>query len=481
VNTASPFQVYFRILVVSILVALVGLSAVPRMLTILQSGAYQSAAAGDYYNAARLTAGIAEYYPWQPDLLIQAARFAYQAGKPQLTIQYFERAAVNSYLTIDDLILLGKAYQQNGDPAKAEALWQDVAGRADSQPALENLVDLYLQRQDYTSAIDDLQKLINLNPADGHLYYQVGLLYAATDPLNALPFLAQAAQIDTSIASDAQALHDKIRTVSVFEQPAYTLLTSGRQLASMGEWTFAAEAFKQATELDPGYADAWAFLGEAEQQIKTQKTGAHTNVGLVELQHALQLDAGSALANTFMGLYWERQQDYSQAQHYLEQAITFNPSDPYLYSELGNIISKSGDLPAAQAEYQQAIHLAPQEPLFYRLLAQFALDNHIQVRELALPATRQAIILDPHDSDSLDMMSQVMLALQDYHSAERYAIQAVQSNPANMPAYLHLGTAYLNLGEATLAYHCLSHARDSSPGSWISDQAARMIDYYFPQ
>ena len=479
-NTASPFQVYFRILVVSILVALIGLGAIPRALLRLESDAFQSAAAGDYHNAARFTADVAEYYPWQPDLLIQAAHFAYQAGDSQFTIQTLERPALSGYLTIDDLILLGNAYQQSGDSAKAEAVWQDVAERVDSQLALQNLVDLYLEQGNYPSTIDTLKKLITLNPTDGRLYYRVGLLYAATDPLDALPFLAQAAQFDQPLASHAQALHDKIRTAGLFEQPAYTLLASGRQLASMGEWIYATEAFRRATELYPGYADAWAFLGEAKQQITLQESGAYTDLGLAELRHALQLEAGSVLANTFMGLYWERQQDFSQAQHYLEQAISLNPSDPYLFSELGNIISKSGDLPAAQAEYQQAIQLAPQEPLFYRLLAGFALDNHIQVRELALPAARQAIILDPHNSDSLDMMSQVMLALQDYHSAERYALQAVQSNPANLPAYLHLGTAYLYLGDATLAYHWLNLARDTNPDSWIASQAARMIDYYFP-
>jgi len=480
VNTVSAVQVYFRILVVSILIAVVGIGAVPRALTRLQSDAYQSAAAGDYHNAASYTAGVVDYYPWRPELLVQAARFAFQAGESQTTIRYLELPAITNHLTVDDLILLGEAYQQAGNLAKAEAAWKAASEGEDSPAALQDLVSLHLQQKDYPPAIAGYQKLIALNPTDGHLYYQVGLLYAATNPLNALPYLAQAAQIDPSLASNAQSLHDKIRTASLFEQPAYTLLTSGRQLASMGEWTFAAEAFKGATGVDPGYADAWAFLGETRQQMTIEETGATSDAGLAELQQALQLDAGSVLANTLMGLYWERQQDFAQAQNYLEQAISLDPSDPYLYSELGNIISKSGDLPAAQAKFQQAIQLAPQDPLFYRLLAGFALDNHIQVRELALPAARQAIILAPHDSDSLDMMTQVMLALKDYHSAERYALQAVQSNPANLPAYLRLGTVYLDLGEPTLAYHWLNLARDSDPNSWIAAQASRMIEYYFP-
>ena len=93
------------------------------------------------------------------------------------------------------------------------------------------------------------------------------------------------------------------------------------------------------------------------------------------------------------------------------------------YSELGNIFSKAGDLPAAQAAYESAIQLSPQDPLFYCLLAQFALDNQIQIHALALPAARQAILLDPHNANSLDVMAQVMFMLEDYHSAERYVIR----------------------------------------------------------
>ena len=194
---------------------------------------------------------------------------------------------------------------------------------------------------------------------------------------------------------------------------------------------------------------------------------------------ALQVDGKSILANTFMGLFWERQQDYSVAASYLEQAIAISPDDPYLYTELGNILSKAGDLPNAQAAYEAAIKIAPQEPLFHRLLAEYALENQIQTHELALPAARQAVMLNPHDPASLDLMAKVMLELKDYHSAENYAQEALSSDPGYAPAYLHLGTAYLYLNEPKLALQWLDKARKLEPDSWVGIQAARMIDFYF--
>ena len=442
--------------------------------------AYQSSVAGDQLNASNELAAVFAYYPWRVDLNIEAARYAYQAGDPKAAIQYLETPGTIAYLTSEDLILFGDMYNQSGDFSKAEAIWKDVTKLGDSNQVFRRLVDLYLQQNDFDSAVIYLQKMLTLTPSDSHLYYKIGLLYAGIDPLKALPFLAQAAEIDPSNTVESRDLHDKIRTANLFDQPAYTLLASGRQLASMGEWVLAAEAFRRASALDPEYAEAWAFLGEAQQQIAKKDIGSIPDVGLTELEMALELDANSILGNTFMGLYWERQGDYSQAQHYVEQAITLNSSDPYLYSELGNILSKAGDLPAAQAAYEAAIHLSPQDPLFYRLLAEFAMENQIQIRELALPAIRQAIILSPQDSSSLDVMAQIMLMLQDYHSAERYSLDALDSNPAFPLAYLHLGTAYLYLGESNLALKWLTVAKQVEPDSWIAAQATRMIDYYLP-
>ncbi len=471
---------YLRILVISILIAILGLSPAPRTISTLMANAYQAAASGDYRIAANDLVEVHHYYPWRNDLTIKAARYAIQAGDAQTRIRYLESPEMAAALSADDKLLLGDAYQQIGDTSKAEAIWKEVAALGESNQAYQRLIGLYLQQKDYAATVSSMKELLTLNPSDNQRYYQVGLLYAATDPLLALPYLAQAAEIDPVHAEDARELHDKIRTANLFDQPAYILLSSGRQLANMGEWEYGREAFKRATDLDPEYADAWAFLGEALQQISGQETGSYSETGLSELQRALQVDPNSILANFFMGLYWERQKDYSQAQLSLARAIALNPNDPYFYSELGNILSKAGDLPAAQAAYESAIQLSPQDPLFYCLLAQFALDNQIQIHALALPAARRALLLDPHNANSLDVMAQVMLMLEDYHSAERYASDAIGSDPEYAPAYLHLGTAYLYLNQPDLAYQWLDQAKNVDPDSWVTSQATRMLDFYFP-
>ena len=479
-KTEFSLSYYLRILIVSLFITVLGLGPSQYAAGELLVNANQSITSGDFLTASRTLADAGEYYPWRHELNLTAGRLAMEAGDPKSATSYFERPWTASHLTVDDMILLGDAYLQNGDPYMAEATWKRVTELGEISQAHERLANLYLQRKDYASAITSLQKILFLEPSNIHLYYEIGTLFAATDPIKSLPFLAQAVEMDPTNASKAQALHDKIHTSNLYDEPAYTFVISGRQFANWGEWELAAEAFHRATVLVPGYADAWALLGEARQQIAIQEAGFVSDAGLSDLNHALQLDAKSILANSLMAIYWERQEDYSQAQVFLEYAIASSPKDPFLYAELGNILAKAGDLPAAQAAYEAAIQLTPQDPLFYRLLAEFALGYQIQIRELALPAARQAITLAPNDASSLDVMAQVMLMLQDYHSAERFALSALQSNPGYAQASLHLGMTYIYLEEPDLARRWLTQAETLNPDSWVATQAERMMDYYFP-
>ena len=476
-----PVSLYLRILLVSLFVTLIGLAPFPKTAVGFMLAAHRSIAANDNTGAATDLANLARIFPWRYDLNSTAARYAYQAGDFRAAIQYFERPGTVSSLSNEDLLMLGDAYLKSGNSLMAAAIWKHLIELGSPLPATQRLADLYLQEKDYATAASYFQQLLFLDPSRVHLYYQVGELYAVNDPIKALPFLTQAAELDSKDAAQAKTLYDKIRTANLFDEPAYTSLIVGRQLANFGEWALASRAFQHAISLRSDYADAWAFLGEAKQQISLQETGAVADIGRPELELALQIDGSSVLANTLFGLYWERQEDYSQAATYLRKAISLSPQDPFLYTELGNIFSKAGDLPTAQVAYESAIQQQPQDPLFYRLLAQFALDNNIQIRELALPAIRQALLIDPQDSKSLDMMAEVMLALLDYRSAERYAQQAVQADPSYAPAYLHLGTAYLYQGKSEQAFYWLSQTQAVDPGSWVAGQATRMLDYYFPK
>ena len=124
---AQSYNFYFRILLVSILVALLGLSPISHLAEGNLVNVNQFIAEGDYLQASRSLARAAQYFPWRYDLNLQAGRLAFQAGEPKAAIQYFERPGTRSNLSFDDVLMLGDAYNQAGDPYMAEAIWNHLA------------------------------------------------------------------------------------------------------------------------------------------------------------------------------------------------------------------------------------------------------------------------------------------------------------------------------------------------------------------
>ncbi|MBI4927724.1 MAG: tetratricopeptide repeat protein, partial [Anaerolineae bacterium] len=246
----------------------------------------------------------------------------------------------------------------------------------------------------------------------------------------------------------------------------------GRVLASFNEWELAAEAFHQSILSRPDYGEAWAYLSEARQHIGQD--------GSADLERALALAPDSLAVMTLASLYWQRQGDYDQAIAYLNAAVAVDPGNPVLQVELGRTFAEKGDLAAAQGYYQKAIELDPHESAYWRSLAEFALSKQIQIRELALPAARQAVLLAPADPAALDVMGQALLMLDDSLTAERFLRRALQADPKYAAAHLHLGQVYLLQGDRLHARQELDQAIALAPGSTTAAIADRLLQRYFP-
>jgi Tfp pilus assembly protein PilF len=108
------------------------------------------------------------------------------------------------------------------------------------------------------------------------------------------------------------------------------------------------------------------------------------------------------------------------------------------------------------------------------------LQHQVQVRQIALPAIRQALLLSPDDPVILDLMGHTFFLLEDYSSAERFLLRAVQADPAYAQARLHLGMTYLLQGEISVAREQLSLAHDLAPQTQVAERAQRLLQRYFP-
>lgn len=436
-------------------------------------------ASQDAAQAAQMLAQAAVHLPWRKDLWERAGRLAYQGGDIQSAVRHFQRAAKLEVLSPQGYLILGEALKQMGDLPAAITAWQEARDRgATTAETYARLLEAYRQLGDYQAAIADLRAWIEIQPSEAALYYQLGLLLSTQEPEAALAPLTHAAELDPSYVPRAQKLVNHLRTGLLSDDLAYVLFEAGRALGALDEWELAAEAFTQAIHKRPDFADAWAFLGEARQHLQPKGEAVSA---LSALEKALSLEARSLTANTLMALYWQRQGQYARALDYLRTAATLYPKDPAIQAEMGRTLALQGDLEAAYEAYQKALELAPQDATYYRLLALFSLEHEYHVRQIALPAARQAAILAPNDPQSLDTLGQVLLLLGDLTSAQRFFFHALEVQPDFAAAYLHLGLVYALQGDAQGGLQAWNRVVALAPDSPLAEQARRLMESYFRQ
>jgi tetratricopeptide (TPR) repeat protein len=230
----------------------------------------------------------------------------------------------------------------------------------------------------------------------------------------------------------------------------------------------------RAETLNPSYAEAWAFSSEARQQLKQD--------GLPDLEQALALSPKSAALQALAGLYYRRKGDSQQALQHFMAAAEAEPQRGIWQVEIGSSYADLHNTQKGLEYYQKATGLEPENASIWRLVAQYCLIHDLSVREAGLPAARQAAALAPEDPASADLMGQVMLALGDQASAERFLQQSLEKNADYPAAYLHLGQLYLQQNRLDLAEYSLARAaRHVGEDAESILLAQRLLARYFGQ
>jgi len=424
-------------------------------------------AAEDYSTGAEILIDLAEENPWWTTLWESAGNAAYLGGDYPTAKNAYKKALQKNDLSIEGQIKLGQTYLQVGEQVLAVETWQALE---DSSQALEELALFYEGNGEITRAIEIWHKYLTLS-ADGSTsdqIYHFGLLIAADTPPKSLPYLDQSREEFPEAAGVASAIRG-----AVSEEPAYQYVTAGQALAAINQWNLAAYAFDRATSLRQDYQEAWLYLGEALQHL--DKPGEDV---LDVLETGLALNEDSPLANLFLGLYWQRQGSHPTALDYFQVVADLWPANADVRVETGKSLAALGQLNAALEKYQEAVELDPLDGKYYNQLAEFCVLYDYQVKEIGLAASRIAVQLDPSDEVSLDIMGQVLLALDDNQNAVKFFQMALESNPIYAPAHYHLGIYYSAYDDSERTIYHLQQTLKYTENPALFDQAERLLSNY---
>jgi tetratricopeptide (TPR) repeat protein len=425
--------------------------------------------ASSYLEAAEHYEAAARRLFWRPDLYELAGHYFYHAGEYVRAQAVYRQAFQRHVLSADGWVAWGDVLYLAGDPSAAADIWEQARKQPQfSEKIYSRLAEIYQQQGDYTQAADLLRLYIETYPTDASAHYRLGLLLTLTEPSQAVTELLHASQLDPKFDSAAQTLRTAVNLSLLAETPSNARVIIGRGLGLVTEWSLARAAFSDAVRLDQNNAEAWAWLGEAEQHTAGDEAFSH-------LERALSLDPNSAVVRGLRGLYFQRIGDARQALIEFQAAAKGEPQNPAWYVAIGDQFTALGDLITALEAYRYATTLAPQDAHYWRMLAEFCARNAAYVREVGIPAARKALELKPNDPLALDTLGWLMLLDARYYEAKWYLLQAVKTDPQSASAHFHLALLYLEMDDRQAMYEHLIRARDLG-----SAEAQALLAQYFP-
>jgi tetratricopeptide (TPR) repeat protein len=454
-----------------ILISVLMLILAPRIIsgTIELRMAHLFDLAGNEAGAAQAYASAAARIPWMPSLWEKAGMKARHRGDAENAIVYLNKANERHAISKEGWLELGLAYQMQGELSSALTAWEKAIPLA---PAYGNLASAERSLGNLTNAIQYWHETLDQEPENANAHYNLGMLLAATSPERALPELMQAVTLNPEFEIQVRNLRLALNTALLVEDHAYQFLVSGRALGALGEWDLALVAFRNAIAERSTYADAWAWLGEAEQQ--------NGQDGTLEIEKALTFGYNSGFGQGMYGMYLQRQGQTERALAAFQKAAELEPANPSWQMALGTASEQTGDLVAAYNYYLQAVTLAPEEASTWRVLVTFCVNNEVDVELTGLPAVRKLIDLAPEDWRSYDLAGQIEFLREEYSSAETYLNKAIEMSPSQAAPVLHLGLVALQTGDNDLALACLTQAKSFDPNGPDGWQAGRLLERYFP-
>ena len=421
-----------------------------------------------YSEAAHYYRSAAGHLPWRADLYELSGHAYYHAQEYTKADEAYRNAFQRQALSSEGWVAWGDVNYLNKSPERAAEIWKQAFEQKDpSEQLYARLGQTYLEAGEYSKAADALQRYVSTYSEDAAAHYQLGLLLTLFDQNTALSELITASQLDPQLDPAVQTLRTALNLASLSELRSERFVIIGRALGLVEEWPLARAAFEFAIQADEKNAEALAWWAEANQH-----TGQNASDGL---ERALSLNPNSSVIRGLRGLNYQRSGNFRRALEEFEHAARLEPDNPAWQVSLGETYSKLGDLISALEAYQHATTLAPEDANYWRLLAIFCAQNGVHIKDIGIPAAQRVVILAKDDTTAEGLLGWLHLLDSRHEDAERHLVRALELDPQNADAHLHLGMLYLQKEDRVAAQKHLVLARDLG-----NTEADALLKQYFP-
>ena len=232
----------------------------------------------------------------------------------------------------------------------------------------------------------------------------------------------------------------------------------GNQYFAQKQFSSAESEYREATQINPDFADAYYRLGllQVQQEYPTvarqsltravdldpRNLDARLHLGdllISSTQYAearqqaeavLQQDSKNAGAHRMLGQVALHQVQYIGAENEFNQSIGLNPHDPQTYEDLGLAQLLDSEYGAAEKSFQAAVQVSPDAPQTYINLASFYKGQNAPDR--AEQVLRQGIAHDPNAVE-LPMALAALYSERNRQPDAKRILDQVEADEANYP------------------------------------------------
>jgi TolB-like protein/DNA-binding winged helix-turn-helix (wHTH) protein len=251
--------------------------------------------------------------------------------------------------------------------------------------------------------------------------------YPAKDTLNVEYEVANAVAREIRVRLTSQQQEDLARSHPVNPE-AFDAYLQGYhffQGSTDKDADMAAKYFERATQLDPSYPLAWAYLSRARNW--------QANEGLIPMEEGRRL-----------------------AREAVERALSLNPNLAEAHAQMGRIKQQVDyDWAGANASFQRAVALEPASSENVGLAAWSA--AILGRFDEALQLARRAVDLDPLNAGSWESLAEIELYMGQLDQSAADSKKALEVNPDHWSSPINLGRIYLLQGRAQDALPEIEH------------------------
>ena len=451
--------------------------------------------------AEKVLRGVLKIEPDNDPALEQLSQLLIDEGRPQEATDLLTRAA-GEYASPDVYDLLGDAYSQSKDYAKAEDAYRKAVESDPDDPGHRHGLAQALMAQDkYAEALEQFKKLCQLEPGSWENYLRAAQLYRHLDQLDQaesnLVHAKQLAPGNLEILYNEALLYDDegrfddaekvlsdtiagIKSTPGGNVNALGILYEqlGHAYRDQGNFQAAQDAFQELGKLSPeSHKRAQMLI------IDTYRDSRDIDRAIAEAKKALDEDPKSQDLTVQLALLYGEKSDTAEATRLLQGLLKGTPADQEIYIDiaqvesrgkkfseaeqtalkaeqmanetaekqtawfmLGAIYERQKKFEQAEQEFRKVLDVNPNNAAVLNYFGYMLADRGVRVDE-ATSMIQRALKQEPTNGAYLDSLGWAYYKQNKLAEAEEYLRKAVDREGRDPTILSHLADVYLKLGQ----------------------------------